>query len=683
MIKSVTMIDFNYSSEVVSSPTVIVSGRCNAAAKGVIQFINNGNKVFPPLVFEINNYQFKALVHVSPGEPNNFEVTAYDAGTIDWKGHAYNLGNLVDYGNLTLHYNELPENKPVHLCVVIGSDSKGKYDMPKYKLRRGEVANLDTAIQRLKVAGRLMQAFTQDEFHRIGLSNRSFPFVEETMDDQKIFGYNVRSQIPHKEIKVHVLRSHLTVKELRNPDYAQQYDKAKNNGFLFSHAIDLICGSDLISPYRERHTNIQCAVMYLDSTWNGKFITTHAALGGGSLEVSMAVFGSHGLHSYPLNFLQVGPAFVDDTKLSIDEVANDSNQCSTSWECLNICMGAFMHEIGHSLGSPHQTDGVMLRDYIWWNRQFMTREAVCIRDNSAGFVVRPNGEFENNCHWNIRDLIRYFYHGSFSIPIDNFGKLGDTTMVDRDIGGSPLMFVLEPGTISVKSSAGIFMVEVIEEELARYHIAYYPQAYGGQGLQNELLLSFDELYQNFKNSYESASEKFDVRIMSLAGDLYLEDFKKSCYPRKSSLVISDFGRGKIVGYKGQLLGAQDRTGSPMAVDLDKVISFEIHAGGALDGFTFIFGNGESLRFGNITGHTSSFDLEEGERLTKFHFRHGQWIDALQVETDRGRKSELCGNIYGGRLTTLEAPSPRHKIVGFYGSCGDWVDSVGIIYSSEA
>lgn len=681
------MIEFNYNNEVVSSPTVIVSGR-TSVQRGIIQFINNANKVFPPLVFEINGGQFKALLHVSPGEANNFDVSAYNSGHIDWQGFASNLGNVVEKGSLTLHYNELPENKPIHFCVVLGKDSNGSYDMPRYKLQRGEVANLDTAIQRLKVAGRLMQAFTQDEFHRLGLSNRSFPFVEEIQNSQRVFGYNMDSPTPHKEVKIHVLRSPKTVEELRNPDYAQQYEGAKDNGFLFSHAIDLISESDLIKPYRERGTSIQCAVMYLDSTWNGNFITTHAALGGGSSEVAMAVFGSHGLHSYPLTFLQVGPSFVDETRLSIKEVANDSNQCSTSWECLNICLGAFMHEIGHSLGSPHQTDGVMLRDYIWWNRQFMTREAFCVRDNSQGKIIKQNGEFDENCHWNIRDLLRYFYHDSFTIPIDTndrtFGKLGSTSMVKRDLGGNPLIFILEPGTVSVKSSSGIFMVELIGDELARYHIAYYPQSYGGSGLQHELLLNFDELNYHFHNSWNEAKDNFSVRILSISGDLYLDNFKDSCYPSNSTVIRSDFnlGRGTINGYKGQLLGSENGPMSFIGLNFDKVNSVQIYSGGALDGVTFNTNDGGHYTIGNIGGHTTTFDLQPGERLTKFHFRNGQWIDALQVETDRGRKSDMCGNESGGGLTTLEAPSPQHKIIGFYGYLGDWLDGIGIIYTTQ-
>lgn len=680
------MIDFNYNNEVVSSPMVIVSGR-TSVQQGVIQFINNANKIFPPLVFEINNGQFKALLHVSPGEPNNYDVSAYDRGYIDWQGFAADLGGVREKGSLTLHYNELPANKPIHFCVVLGRDSDGRYDMPSYKTKRGEVANLDTAIQRLKVAARMMQAFTQDEFHRLGLSNRSFPFVEETVHAQRVFGYNIDSQVPHQEVKIHVLRSPKTVAELRSPDYAQQNPDAKDNGFLFSHAIDLVSNSDLIKPYRESNTAIQCAVMYLDSNWNGRYITTHAALGGGSNEVKMAVFGSHGLHSYPLNFLQVGPSFVDDTSLSKKEVANDCDQCSTSWECLNICLGAFMHEIGHLLGSPHQTDGVMLRDYIWWNRQFMTREAYCDRDNSQGKLIGPNGEFDRNCHWNIRDIIRYFYHDSFTIPIDKndsgFGKVPATSMRKIDAGPTPSMYILLPGTVSIKSDSGIYMVELVGDDLARYHVAYYPQSYGGTGLQHELYFNFDELNDHFHRSWDQASDHFSVRVLSLAGDLYVDDFKKSCFPSKDSVIKSDFGlgRGVIDGYKGLLLGSAAGEMSFIGVDMSRVYKVTIHHGGALDGITFHMRGVGDATIGRRSGGATEFELQPGESIARINFRNGAWIDAAQVETDRGRKTDMCGNAEGGHFSTLEPPSSEHKIIGFYGYVGQWLDGIGIIYTS--
>lgn len=724
------MIEFNYQNgEVVSSPAVIVSGKTSSSVKsGLIQFVNNNNKVFPPQFYEVNNSHFKALVHVSPDEPNNFQVSVLDRAYLNPGGFPEKADRVVDQGTLTLHFNPLPQNKPVHFCVILGSDSTGAYDMPKYKLKRGEVANLDTAIQRLKVACRMMQAFTQDEFHRLGLSNRSFQWVEETTNFQQVFGYNVNSPSPHTEVKIHVIRSPKTVKELRDPDLAQQNPKAKNNGGLFSHAIDLINKHDFMKPYKEKHTAIQCAVMYLDSTWNGDFITTHAALGGGTGEVKLGIFGSHGLHSYPLTFPQISPGFVDATHLSIHEVANDCNQCGTNWECLNICLGAFMHEIGHLFGSPHQTDGVMLRDYMWWNRQFMTRETESLRENHKGNVIGNDGTWLRECHWNIRDLVRYFYHDSFSIPTDandkSFPKSISTSLNKRPDPGIPSLYLVGQGILSIKSEAGIFMVELCGEDLARHHTAYFPISYGGSGPQHEMLLSYDELWNNFKSSWGGAKENFDVRVLSVAGDLWMPNFKSRCFPSPDSIIRHDFGlgRGPIDGYKSDILGSAKGDMRFIGFDVDLVYRVRVYHGGALDGATFYYEGSQSgqsnggqpppvpkrdylsrvmnklnidggtaraaraatlggeATIGNKKPHYTDFDLERGERITKLSFRNGQWVDGMQIETNRGRKSEMLGNPHGGHLSALEPPSSQHQIVGMYAYTGRWIDGIGIIYA---
>lgn len=716
------MIEFNYQNEVVSSPTVIVSGRTNAAKQGLVQFVNNSNRVFPPQFFEVNNGQFKALLHVSPNEPNNFEVHILDRAHLNNRGFPEDHKRVVDKSSLTLSHYPLPDNKPVHLCVILGHDSSGLYDMPKYKLQRGEVANLDTAIQRLKVAGRMMQAFTQDEFHNRGLSNRLFQFVEESTNSQRVFGYDVQSQEPHNEVKIHVFRSPLSVQELRNPDYAQQNPTAKDNGFLFNHAIHLVQHSDLMKHYCENSTPIQCAVMYLDSTWNGQYITTHAALGGGTGDVKMAIFGSHGLHLYPYTFPEVSAAFADETHLSKDEVANDANQCGTTWECLNICLGAFMHEIGHLFGSPHQVDGVMLRDYIWWNRQFMTRELKCLRDGNPGSVIGDDGRFPKHCNWNVMDIMRYLYHGSFAIPTDNddasFRKTNNSLLHKKQDYPVPNLYINSPGQVIVRSESGIFMVELCGDSLARHHIPFYPKSYGGTGLQHELFLDFEELLGHFKRSWRDNANDFDIRILSTSGDLWLPGFRKHCYPSAESVIRSDFnlGRGEIDGYKSNLLGQGRGDMKFVGFDVNRVNKVRIYHGSSLDGMTFYFSGldkagpppvpkrnylnklkdltlGNDLQsagvdsgvkgevtIGNIKLHYTDFKLEPGEKIVSFAFRNGAWIDAVEIETSRGRKSGMLGNANGGHLSKAEPPTTHHTMIGLYGYTGRWMDGVGLIYA---
>ncbi|CAK7909672.1 hypothetical protein CAAN1_13S01244 [[Candida] anglica] len=747
------MITFNFQdNEIVSSPTVIVSGKTSSGIdRGVVQFVNNANKVFPPQSFEVNGHgYFKAILHVSPGEPNVFDVQVFPNTSIGAFGFPdFPQGrapNPIDTGKLTLIHEQMPQNKPVHLCVILGKDSNGSYDMPSYRLQRGEVANLDTAIRKLKVAGRLMQSFTQDDMRSNGFSNRTWQFTEETVKNQGIFGYDVDSPTPHQEVKIHVLRSPKTVAELRDPNLAQQNPKGKDTGGLFSHALDLIHKvPELWDEFEKSRTAIQCACLYIDATFDvkSKLILAHAALGGGTGEIKLAIFGSHGLHSWPMNFPQVTPSFLDSTHLTTKEVANDCNECGTSWECLNITMGAFMHEIGHLLGCPHQVDGVMLRDYVWFNRSFMTRESECLRRNTKGAVVRSqDGTWDKVCHWHRLDILRFFYHDSFSLPIDSqdptFGKVYATTRIsdkEYDANGSnhvPASYSTPSGGALIKSASGIYLIEFITDGLARHHIDSFPRGYGGSGFQNELMLDYESCLDELRRHTDRANENFDVRVLSLSGDLYINNFKEHCKKSAENVIRNDFGlgRGQLNGYKSALLGSKKQNMIIAGFDLRTVYKVRVYHGGALDGVRFYYtignntsktnsndggpppiparnylkgfadkvsaairpphqvmqnggaGEPKSSLMGNEKRDYSEFILNSGEQITKFHFRDGQWIDAIQFETNQGRKSPMYGNAKGGHASTLESPAQGLTVVGMYGYVGSWMDGIGIIYSGD-
>lgn len=695
----------NYAeNETVGSPAVVVCGSTPRAARGVVAFTNNANTVFPPQHAEINNGHFKSVVHLAPGA-NRFEIEVFADAHLSPLGFPQNAERVVDELRLTLHLAVAP-SKPVHLCVVVGSDSTGAFDMPSYRRQRGELSQLDTAVYKLKVAARLMQAFTHEEMRANGLGNRTWQFVEETESHQRVFGYTVESPTPHREVKVHVLRLPKTVAQLRDPNLAQQNPHASDSGGLFGHAIDLIKDSEL-----GRHDlAVQCAVLYLDATFDtaNRLILAHAALGGGTAEVKLAIFGSHGIHSWPTTFAQCTDHFADATRLSKREVANDCNECGTSWECLNVTLGAFMHEIGHALGCPHQVDGVMLRDYVWLNRLFMTRELECLRTKRGPSVVDSRGQWLGGkvCHWNRLDQLRFLYHDSFTAVADDasFGKIYQTRQ-RRDPNlpdGPPVSYPTQNGCM-IKSSSGIYLVEFVSDGLARHHWEYLPASLGGHGLVHELSIDYDHCLKEFKRHADA--KPFEMRFLLLGGDLETGDFKKHCAQQRQ-VVSGDFGFGRrIEAFKSSVLGRPGDKQMQVAGLGPALIKVRVYHRGPVHGVRFYVAamqpppppprnflgkvahavsrdpaSADSHLIGREIDQYDDFEVPRGERIAKLHFKCGWWIDAVQFETDRGTKSRMFGNANGGGSATLEAPGAGHHIVGVYGYSGDWMDAMGVLYS---
>jgi hypothetical protein len=540
------------------------------------------------------------------------------------------------------------------------------------------------AVKKLQVVGRMMQAYTHDEMRMGGFGNRCFQFVEQNGDNDLFDDASTNST----QIKVHILNSPKTVSEIRDPNFAQQNINATESGWLFSHALELVEQSDF---YNTDGTATQAACLYLDTTWDkkSKLILGHAALGGGTSKIKMAICGSHGIHSWPSNFQQVIPCLSVNTKLTTEEVANDNNQCGTSWETFNVTAGAFLHEIGHSLGCPHQVDGVMLRDYVTWNRSFISK------------CVNKNARF---CHWNRLDLIRFLYHDSFSLHDDDFKKLQSTTILpdnSYDDNELPSLYLCNDGVV-VKSSSGVYLVEVTIGELARYHMCFLPKRYGGQGCNHEFTLNYGEVCKEIAHQgFET--NKLSLKVLSLGGNIEIDDFTSLMNHNDndqsihSNIIISDFGLGKgeIRGYKSVALGRKVNDYQIIGLDVANIATVRVYHGNAVDGIRFFHSKASnnafekmfvqfdsSMMIGKESPRYSDFKINENETITKFHVKSGWWIDGIQVETSFNRKSPIYGNVDGGNLSTLDCPNEKFTIVGMYCYVGEWLDLIGIIYSED-
>ena len=552
---------------------------------------------FPSTMWPVNDSHFKALVHLTPG-PNRLRFDFTSAKL------ASNVSSSPAHSSwININFLPLINSPPLQLVILIGKDSPGTFDaVPERQSREGN--DLRTAIRKFRMAAYLWQAFTGEQMYRNGLGRRCFRFEEEWQTGSLTFRDREIGQM-RNEAKIHVIRSDKTVEELRDLEIAQQNEKGSRRGDLYTFAMDAV--KEHFKPWAGQTHYV--SALLLDAHWdtNAKVITGHAALGGDSGEIQLAIFGSQALQSYPTSIEEVVLAFTDCTRTNTNYVANDCNESGSNWEAANIGIGGHLHETGHLFGCPHQESGIMLRDYVRFSRTFLCKEPYATRTKSPGMrLVLPKDE----CAWHRLDTLRFKYHPCFRLPTD--------TPLNPD--ESIQVWPADNGNAIITAPSGIAFIEIFAngEGTCRAWLEYSNGGVQSGGPPRQVMLTESDL--NDRLPKDKKAKKLSVKVHSAGrGSQEVEDFGQLVKSKTHSVKLPN-GQSGYIGYK---LGSSGLEGSqPQQLILENahiqtklLTSIKIYHSLALDGLEFLYEDSTSQLFGQRRSEAGGSEFMFGKFIS--------------------------------------------------------------------
>jgi Putative peptidase family len=565
------------------------------------------SQAFPSTSWPVSDSYFKALVYLSPG----WNQIRFDFTTSSLSKDGTHSSYMM------LNYLPLTNSPPLQLAVIVGKDSPCTYDaVPERKQKEGN--GLETALRKYRMAAHLWQAFTAEQMYRNKFGRRCFQFEEEwqtgTLSLRDWEAGNMKN-----EIKIHVIRSDKTVAEIQDLQIAQQYAPAKKKGDLYSIASDAIKNHFRLRSGQKQYV----AAMFLDSHWDPKVgtIRGHAALGGTSGDLQLAIFGSQALQSYPSCIEEVVPAFMDCTRTDTRFVANDCNEGGSNWEAVNIGIGAHMHEVGHLFGCPHQESGVMLRDYVRLNRTFLVREPYSTRTQAQGLRIC---RMEDECGWHRLDVLRFRHHPCFRTPVDSLPLMQDDSIQFYPMGN---------GKVTFSAPTGISFIEIYPEggdETCRHWLEYVTSDPRNGGVPYKVTLSEADIRSRLPETKRKGKWKLEV-FSGNSKNLTINDFcellsksymvtlpaRRSAPRKDEGLTMNTYNKLTDLpqsletrqGFRGKKLGYSQLEGSKaQEIILDctnlqtkLLTSIKIYSGYALDGMEFCYEDGHTQLFGKRGG----------------------------------------------------------------------------------
>ena len=319
-------------------PVALLRGELtDRMAKEIVVENESSQRASRKIIGVARDGRFRALAELVPGE-NRLRFTSGQ-----------------DLAVLVLHYK--PQTNPYFVRVIYMTDSAGEtaYQSQFDKDPQDYADKLDTAIK-------LLQTFTAERLHDIGLGRHTFNLE---FDDAG-------------RVKIHTLKG----------EKPAAFYYGLKDGDWYSHVYGWVKGR-----FPDPHSKNIVIAAYTRFDPVQKKVLAHTALGGGDL----GLFGGGSLFTWPSSLQDTFRVFSDETEIDATKVHEDSAGRKTVWATASTTIGATLHEMGHAFGLPHCTDGlcIMTRGFDRLNRVFTlveprskhNREPIVFADKDAAYFA--------------------------------------------------------------------------------------------------------------------------------------------------------------------------------------------------------------------------------------------------------------------------------------------------------
>lgn len=319
--------------ETLRYPLVILRGKCTQDVS-----VRNVTARAPVISAQSHNGQFVGIVELQPGENQIALKTRNGASK-----------------TVRLNYKPMTNPYKVNVWLVVGSDEQMGYEFSEGRISTDYKERLD-------VTAKLMQSVCAELMNEAGFGRMTFNLDLDSKG----------------KVRVREGRLAKTGKELREMDPNDAW------GYIYDWL-----GKQGIKDETEKNLVLTGYTRYVSSE---KKMLGHSALGGGYL----AVFSSGNTYSWPKNLLEIYPTFSDATIVDTSKNLDDSAHRGRMWSVASTTMGAWLHELGHTLGLPHINDpySVMSRGFDHFGRVFTLTEP-------------PSSRSEQPQHYTRKDWVRW------------------------------------------------------------------------------------------------------------------------------------------------------------------------------------------------------------------------------------------------------------------------------------